>query len=405
MALAKISELCVFERGLTYAKSDEVDKSNNVVLRANNIDLITHELIYDDLKYISDSVEVKPNKKLKKNSILICTASGSKSHLGKVAFIDKDTGFAFGGFMGQLTANENLVLPKYLFYLLIAPEFKNHLKTASDGTNINNLKFADIEDYQCEIPALSEQKAIVDRLESMTEKVHFESIALRKEQELARELARVILADKLAKVENSRVVTLKEVAELRGRIGWKGLTAKEYVEEGPRFLSVHSLNYGHYVDFKDAVHITQFRYDESPEIMLQENDILICKDGAGIGKLGMVPKLLGPTTINSSMLLIRPGIKVLHEYLYFYLLSPMFQSIVQERLSGSTTPHLYQRDIAELAVVLPSLDNQRELVAEIWNAFALQEEITRLANEKLELFRILKSTFFNKFLSGENDAA
>jgi type I restriction enzyme S subunit len=405
MALVKISELCTFERGLTYAKSDEVEKSENVVLRANNIDLITHELNFDDLKYISDEVLVKPSKKLKENSILICTASGSKSHLGKVAFVDKDTGFAFGGFMGQLTANENIVLPKFLFYLLISPGFKNHLKTLSDGTNINNLKFADIADYECEIPSLVEQQLILDRLELMTEKVHFESIALGKEQELARELAKVILADKLAKVENSEVVTLKEVAELRGRIGWKGLTAKEYVEEGPRFLSVHSLNYGHFVDFRDAVHITQARYDESPEIMLQENDILICKDGAGIGKLGMVPSLLGPTTINSSMLLIRPGKNVLHEYLYFYLLSPMFQSIVQERLSGSTTPHLYQRDIAELAVVLPSLDVQKELVADIWKAFGLQEEITRLANEKLKLFRILKNTFFNKFLSGVNDAA
>jgi len=35
---------------------------------------------------------------------------------------------------------------------------------------------------------------------------------------------------------------LGELAELKGRIGWRGLTAKEYTKEGPLFLSVHSLS-------------------------------------------------------------------------------------------------------------------------------------------------------------------
>lgn len=157
-------------------------------------------------------------------------------------------------------------------------------------------------------------------------------------------------------------VALAEIAELRGRIGWKGLTAKEYTETGPLFLSVHSLNYGDYVDFRDAFHISEARYDESPEIMLQHDDILICKDGAGIGKLGIVPELPGPTTINSSLLLIRPGSRVVPKYLYYCLLSPYFQSIVQSRLEGATTPHLYQRDISTFPVVLPPRGEQAQIV-------------------------------------------
>ena len=38
---ALLGELCEFQRGLTYAKGDEVEVSNNVVLRATNIDLAT----------------------------------------------------------------------------------------------------------------------------------------------------------------------------------------------------------------------------------------------------------------------------------------------------------------------------------------------------------------------------
>jgi type I restriction enzyme, S subunit len=162
---------------------------------------------------------------------------------------------------------------------------------------------------------------------------------------------------------------LGELAELKGRIGWRGLTAKEYTKEGPLFLSVHSLNYGDYVDFRDAFHISEERYVESPEIMLEPNDVLICKDGAGIGKLGILGELPDRATINSSLLLIRSGKHILPKYLYRCLTSPYFQDIVQSRLNGATTPHLYQRDITEFPVVLPPLPEQRRIVGILDEAF------------------------------------
>jgi len=162
---------------------------------------------------------------------------------------------------------------------------------------------------------------------------------------------------------------LGDIAYLAGRIGWKGLTAKEYTQQGPLFLSVHALNYGDYIDFRDAFHISQARYDESPEIMLQTNDILICKDGAGIGKVGIVGELPGPATINSSLLLIRATDGVLPKYLYYALCSPLFQSLVQDRIDGATTPHLYQREIRQLEIPLPALVEQKRIVEILDEAF------------------------------------
>lgn len=163
---------------------------------------------------------------------------------------------------------------------------------------------------------------------------------------------------------------LGELAELRGRIGWRGLTAKEYTESGPLFISVHSLNYGDYVDFRDAFHISEERYIESPEIMLQKDDVLICKDGAGIGKVGIVGPLPDRATINSSLLLIRSGASILPKFLYHCLSSPYFQKIVNSRLNGATTPHLYQRDITEFPIVLPPIPEQRRIVGILDEVFA-----------------------------------
>ena len=141
--IKKLGDLCEFQRGLTYTKTDEVEISDNIVLRATNIVLSTNLLNLSELKYISDRVAVPDSKKVSKNSMMICTASGSKSHLGKVAYIDDDYGYAFGGFMGMITPKSAL-LPRYLFHLMTSDAYKDFIGKVSDGANINNLKFDDL---------------------------------------------------------------------------------------------------------------------------------------------------------------------------------------------------------------------------------------------------------------------
>lgn len=50
----RLGDICIYQRGLTYSKDDEVNKSSKSVLRANNIDLETYTLIFDDLKYLRE---------------------------------------------------------------------------------------------------------------------------------------------------------------------------------------------------------------------------------------------------------------------------------------------------------------------------------------------------------------
>ena len=169
-----LCEICGFQRGLTYAKSDEVDSPGHTVLRANNIDLASHELNFNELKFISDSVAVPASKVVRLGSLLVCTASGSKAHLGKVAYIDSDYGYAFGGFMGQLTPSKG-VDGRYLFYALTSPGYKDFIEALSDGVNINNLKFDDLGRFSVPLPPLPEQRRLVAILDEA-----FEAIATAK---------------------------------------------------------------------------------------------------------------------------------------------------------------------------------------------------------------------------------
>lgn len=184
----KLGEVTSFFRGLTYSGKDEVDKSNNIVLRSNNIDLSTNSLNFDELKFISDSITIPQDKKLRKNSIFMCMSNGSKQHLGKVAFIEKEYPYAFGGFMGLIVPNEDKLVPKFTYYYFCSQKFKAYLSAIGNGANINNIKYNDIAKDSIPLPPLSTQLAIVSELDKINELIRLKKEQLKDFDNLAQSL-------------------------------------------------------------------------------------------------------------------------------------------------------------------------------------------------------------------------
>lgn len=198
--------------------------------------------------------------------------------------------------------------------------------------------------------------------------------------------------------EGWKYVQLGRWIYIAARIGWRGLKAQEYTGDGPLFLSVHNLSKGDVVDLSECKHISPERYHESPEIKLRNDDILLAKDGAGIGKIGIVKNLETPATVNSSLLVIRSGPLFHPEFLFYMLQGPDMQRIVSERITGSATPHLFQRDIRNFVLPVTSLQEQERVVAMVKPALKIVDGFTeeaRTASMSLELLErsILDRTF------------
>lgn len=101
-------------RGVTYAKEDQVpNPTDNIVLTADNITL-SGDLEINKLIYLKEAKKLDLDKSLKKNDCFVCFSSGSKAHVGKIAFIEDNTSFFAGGFMGIIRANSDRIQPRFL---------------------------------------------------------------------------------------------------------------------------------------------------------------------------------------------------------------------------------------------------------------------------------------------------
>ena len=192
-AVKRLGEVCEFVRGITYSKKDEVQRDGLKVLRANNIDL-NSSLNLEDIKIISAKLDFDNNKKLRMNDIFICLASGSKTHIGKVAFIENDTDFYFGAFMGSVrVTTKNKAMPQYIFQQLKSLYFNEFLNTEVNGVNINNLSFRILEKYPLSIPPFAEQKQIASKLDILQAKTNELKEIYQRKLTLLDELRRSIL--------------------------------------------------------------------------------------------------------------------------------------------------------------------------------------------------------------------
>ena len=115
------------------------------------------------------------------------------------------------------------------------------------------------------------------------------------------------------------------------------------------------------IDWQSCDHVSQWRYEESPEIALRGGDVVVSKDGT-IGRVARVDALPGPATLNGTMMLVRPHHEKLdYRFLAHALGGQGFQKLIADRISGSSIPHLFQRDLVKLELRMPPLEEQQRI--------------------------------------------
>jgi len=328
-------------------------------------------LVTDSKQKISAEVAKMHIKEMTKKGSLMYSF---KLSVGTVAFAGKDL-FTNEAIASLWPKNDlgNLNYLKYASSLIIG-----NANTNIYGAFIMNQQL--ILNAPLPVPMKNEQQAIADYLDEKCSKID-EIIAESKASiENYKELKQSVIfeavtkgLDKNVDMKNSSIEGMGLIPEkwsivrfmktnyVRARLGWKGLKAEEYVDTGYPFLSAYHIVNNH-LSWENLNYITAERYDESPEIKLSIGDLLLVKDGAGIGKCARIDDMpLGEATVNSSLSVITPNKSLDYRYVYYYFLSPLFQNIITRLKNGMGVPHLTQESMKDIYLPLPTKIEQKEI--------------------------------------------
>ena len=191
--------------------------------------------------------------------------------------------------------------------------------------------------------------------------------------------------------EEWEVIKVKFFTYMKGRIGWQGLKADEFIDEGPYLVTGTDFKNGR-VNWDTAYHISQKRYEQAPEIQLKQGDLLVTKDGT-VGKLALIDELPDSASLNSHLLVLRPLFNRYENHFLYYVLSSLeFKNYFQKVSIGSTMDSLSQEKMGEFIFALPNINEQNSISRYLDKKTAQLDKVKSLLEEQIQKLKDYRSS-------------
>ncbi len=194
------------------------------------------------------------------------------------------------------------------------------------------------------------------------------------------------------------VKRIKHTAYLKGRVGWKGLTSEEYLDQGYAYLVTGTDFTSKFIDWSNCHCVTQERYEDDPFIQLRNGDLLMTKDGT-IGKLALVSGLDKEACLNSGIFLVRPEKSYTTQFLYWVLSAKLFSDFCYLFNSGATILHLYKNVFENFALPIPNYSEQDRITSYLENETARIDALVGKKTSFIELLREKRQALINRAIT------
>lgn len=377
---------------------------------------VTKKGIFPQLENVARSNDTDNRKQVLKEDFVINSrsdrrgSSGVSNYDGSVSLIN------------IVLKPRKTLYPDFCNYLLKSEAFINEYYRNGRGivADLWTTRYQEMKMIKVAIPKMDEQIAITHYLDSATS---YLDRAISQQQnmiDLLNERKQIIIQnavtkglDSNVKMKDSGIDWIGEIpiywetrrldfcAWIRARLGWKGLKASEYTDTGYPFLSAFNI-VNEQLCWEPINFINRQRYEESPDIKLKIGDILLVKDGAGIGKCARVDLLpLGESTANGSLAFITPNKDVNYKYLYYLIISDSFKQLTSILINGMGVPHLTQGEMKKVKIPLPPINEQNRIADCLDNKIGKLNKAINSVQVLIEKMQERKQIIINDVVTGK----
>ena len=197
-----------------------------------------------------------------------------------------------------------------------------------------------------------------------------------------------------------KVLPLKGLSDIRGRIGYRGYTVDDIVseDEGVLALGPSNISDSQFRTTGNNTYVTWEKYNESPEIFVSPHDVVVGKT-ASVGKVCIVPEGINEMTINPQMVVLKnPSCDP--KFLYYVVTSKYFQSHFVINKAGGSTPTISQTKIGTFPVVHPITNQeQQQIVTYLDNKTSLIDDLIQKKTKKIELLNEYRTSQINQVVT------
>jgi len=333
---------------------------------------------------------------------------------------------------------------EYLKYRLLMPDFVRFANINVSGVHHPRVKFDTISSFEIPLPPFPEQQRIAAKIEELFTKLDAGVAALQKAKTLLKQYRQSVLKaaveGKLTeewrrengkRIEPASVLLERIQAERKQRLGgkykppkpvdtsnlpdlpdgwvWANLKSIGEVVTGTTpsksKLEYYGNEYPFYkpTDLNSGYNVNTSSDSLSSEgilkaRLLRKNTVLVTCIGATIGKTGLIRKE-GASNQQINAILNEEGI--LSEYLYFAAISPFFQNQILSKSSSTTLPILNKSKFEELPIMIPSYNEQKEIVNEIDRLFSIIDESELVIDTELKRSQSLRQSILKRAFEGK----
>lgn len=193
------------------------------------------------------------------------------------------------------------------------------------------------------------------------------------------------------------ITNFGNVSEIFGRIGFRGYTTNDLVGKGDGPITLSPSNIiENKLSLVNCSYISWEKYEESPEIKIYKNDIILVKT-ASVGKCAIYNSQ-EPATLNPQLVVLKK-IKCNSKYLYYQIISDIIQVPIMLDNFGSVIPTITQKNLKCYKIVFPPTAEQQKISAYLDTKCTKIDSIIEKQEKVIEKLKEYKLSKINEIVT------